>query len=59
MDRVDRSKLKDILHEYKKERYFYEHELEGHPEHEVVARDTQRMVAEILAQNFHLIRRGR
>ena len=49
MHRVDRAKVKEILHDYKKECFQYEHS----EAHETVERDTQRLVEEVLAQNFH------
>lgn len=53
MHRVDRSKIQEILHEYKKTCFLYEHDSDGHSEHVEVAKETERMVQEILSQNFH------
>ena len=53
MHQVDRSKIQKILHEYKKTCFLYEHDADGHSEHVEVAKDTERIVQEILAQNFH------
>lgn len=53
MHQVDRSKIQEILHEYKKTCFLFEHEAEGHPEHAEVAKETERQVQEILNQNFH------
>ena len=49
MHRVDREKVREILHDYKKECYQYEHS----EAHESVERDTRRLVEDVLTQNFH------
>lgn len=50
MHRVDRTQVQHILHEYKKECYLLEHH---DPEHEDVVKERERVVADILASNFH------
>lgn len=50
MHRVDRSQVREALHEYKKECYLLEHTSE---KHKSVETETRRIVDEILAQNFH------
>lgn len=50
MHRVDRSKVHEALHDYKRECYQLEHAPEVH---DVVVRDAQRLVHDVLAQNFH------
>lgn len=49
MQNLDRTQVTEILHDYKKECFQYQHSAE----HEVVARERDRLVEEVLAQNFH------
>lgn len=49
MQNLDRAQVSEILHDYKKECFQYQHSTE----HDVVAREATRLVDEVLAQNFH------
>lgn len=49
MQNLDSVKVSEILHDYKKECFQYQHSTE----HEVVERETNRLVEDVLAQNFH------
>jgi hypothetical protein len=47
---IDRKQVNEILHDYKKECFQLEH---GSEHHDTVVRGRQKLVDEILAQNFH------
>lgn len=50
MHRIDKRQVNEIIHDYKKECFQLEHTSE---QHEAVLKGRQRLVEEILAQNFH------
>jgi hypothetical protein len=50
MHRLERSRVQEALHEYKKECYLFEHDADRHQD---VAKETARIVAGILEQQFH------